>query len=131
MGLNLAADPLAAPWKADLLDYPLETLVQSDPNYGRIGVFQGGGNKMFGRWRSEKISCMIDNRFYFSTWQRMLIVQRIMKLSGSTFNVASFWDHDVTTDPVRDTDASYVMGDITLPVRIMPPLPEPVLHEVD
>jgi hypothetical protein len=131
MGLNLAADPLAAPWKADLLDYPLETLVQSDPNYGRIGVFQGGGNKMFGRWRSEKISCMIDNRFYFSTWQRMLIVRRIMKLSGSSFSVASFWDHDVTTDPVRDTDASYVMGDITLPVRIMPPLPEPVLHEVD
>jgi hypothetical protein len=74
---------------------------------------------------------MNDNRFYFSTWQLMLIVQRIMKLSGSTFDVASFWAHDVTTDPVRDTDASYVMGGITLPVQIMPPLPEPVLHEVD
>lgn len=131
MGLNLASNPTAAPWKADLLDYPLENLVQTDPNYGRIGVFQGGGNKLFGRWRSEMISCMIDNRFYFSTWQRMLIVQRIMKLSGSTFDVASFWAHDVTTDPVRDTDVSYVKGEISLPVQIMPPLAPPVLHEVD
>ena len=86
---------------------------------------------MFGRWRSEMISCMIDNRFYFSTWQRMLIVQRIMTLSGSTFDVESFWANDVTTDPVRDTNVSSVMGDMSLPVQIMPPLPEPVLTVVD
>ena len=130
-GKNLADDPTAAPWKSDLLDYPLATLVEKDANYGRIGVFQGGGTKMFGRWRSEMISCMIDNRFYFSTWQRMLIVQRIMTLSGSTFDVESFWANDVTTDPVRDTNVSSVMGDMSLPVQIMPPLPEPVLTVVD
>ena len=130
-GQNLAHDPTAAPWKSDLLDYPLATLVEKDANYGRIGAFQGGGTYMYGRWRSEMLSCMIDNRFYFSTWQRMLIVQRIMTLSGSTFDVESFWANDVTTDPVRDTNVSSVMGDISLPVQIMPPLPEPVLTVVD
>ncbi len=130
-GKNLAHDPTAAPWKSDLLDYPLATLVEKDANYGRIGAFQGGGTYMYGRWRSEMISCMIDNRFYFSTWQRMLIVQRIMTLSGSTFDVESFWANDVTTDPVRDTNVSSVMGDMSLPVQIMPPLPEPVLTVVD
>ena len=130
-GQNLAHDPTAAPWKSDLLDYPLATLVEKDANYGRIGAFQGGGTNMYGRWRREMSSCMIDNRFYFSTWQRMLIVQRIMTLSGSTFDVESFWANDVTTDPVRDTNVSSVMGDISLPVQIMPPLPEPVLTVVD
>jgi hypothetical protein len=54
-----------------------------------------------------------------------------MTLSGSTFDVESFWANDVTTDPVRDTNVSSVMGDMSLPVQIMPPLPEPVLTVVD
>jgi hypothetical protein len=127
--LNLASDPAAVPWQADVLEYPLETLVAKDPNYGRIGIFQGGNNKLYGRWRSEMISCMIDNRFYFSTWQRMLIVRRIMTLSGSTFDAASFWEKDVTLDPVRDVASSPVMGVRRRPVREMPLLPPPVLHE--
>ena len=128
--LNLTADPTNLPWQADIMDYPLESLVAKDPHYGRIGVFQGGGTCLFGRWRSEMISCMIDNRFYFSAWQRMLIVKRIMSLSGSEFNAASFWEKDVTTDPVRDAASSPVMGgDSQGPVRMMPPLPPPVLHE--
>lgn len=130
LALNVASDPTAVTWQADVLDYPLETLVSIDPNYGRIGVFQGGGTVMFGRWRSEMISCMIDNRFYFSTWQRMLIVRRIMSLSGTPFDAASFWANDVTFDPVRDVQSNQVMGGIHLPHREMPLLPPPVLHEV-
>ena len=128
--LNIASDPTAVTWQADVLDYPLETLVANDPNYGRIGIFQGGGTVMFGRWRSEMISCMIDNRFYFSTWQRMLIVRRIMSLSGTTFDAASFWANDVTFDPVRDVQSNQLMGGFELPRQIMPLLPPPVLHEV-
>ena len=128
--LNLAYDPTVAPWKADLLDYPLETLVAKDANYGRIGTFQGGDNKLFGRWRSEKISCMIDNRFYFSTWQRMLIVKRIMTLSGSAFDAASFWAKDVTLDPVRDIQSSQVIGGPSRAYRNVPLLPPPVLYEI-
>ena len=127
--LNLASNPSALPWQAEVMDYPLESLVAKDPNYSRIGVFQGGGTYLFGRWRSEMISCMIDNRFYFSTWQRMLIVKRIMSLSGSTFDAASFWANDITIDPVRDAGSSLIMGNHPLPVQEMPLLPPPVLDE--
>ncbi|MEE3405061.1 MAG: 3-oxoacyl-[acyl-carrier-protein] synthase III C-terminal domain-containing protein, partial [Acutalibacteraceae bacterium] len=63
-------------WKEDLLDRKA-ALVESNPDYDRIGVWQGGDNSLFNKWRSEKVSCMIDNRCYFSTWQRILIVKRI------------------------------------------------------
>lgn len=130
--LNLTNDPAVLPWQAEVLDYPLQTLVARDPNYGRIGLFQGGGaDALFGRWRSEMISCMIDNRLYFSTWQRMLIVKRIMSLSGSTFDAATFWTNDVTVDPVRDTPAAPSTSKFVRPRRVMPLLPPPVLHEVD
>ena len=127
--LNISSDHSSVLWQTELLDYPLETLVEKNPGYQRIGICQGGGTKMFGRWRSEKISCMIDNRYYFSTWQRLLIVKRIMTLSGSTFVENSFWEKDVTIDPVRDVISSKVMGEHPLQVREMPLLPPPVLHE--
>lgn len=126
-GLNAASDPGNVRW-ADLLARQSE-LVQKSSLYNRIGTYQGGDTYMFGRWRSEKISCMIDNRFYFSTWQRMLIVKRIMALSGKDFDESSFWAKDIPTDPVRDTRSSMVMGSHPLPVREMPLLPPPVLHE--
>ena len=128
--LNLASDPTAVPWAAEVLNYPLEDLIAKDPNYSRIGIFQGGDVKLFGRWRSEMISCMIDNRFYFSTWQRMLIVKRIMDLSGSEFNAASFWANDKTQDPVRDVQSSPVIRGKGIRAREVPLLPPPVLHEV-
>ena len=127
--LNLTNDPAVLPWQAEVLDYPLETLVARDPNYGRIGLFQGGGTFLFGRWRSEMISCMIDNRLYFSTWQRMLIVKRIMSLSGSTFDAATFWANDKTADPVRDNPGTPSTSSFVRPRRVMPLLPPPVLHD--
>ena len=59
---------------------------------------------MFGTWRSEKTSCMIDNRQYFSAWQRYLIVKRIFTLAGeeSSFSFEKWLENDVTFDPVRD-----------------------------
>ena len=86
---------------------------------------------VFNRWRSEKVSCMIDNRFYFSTWQRMIIVKRIMSLSGSAYSEASFWEHDNPADPLRDAVSGQTQGQPRLPRRVMPMLPPPVLHEVD
>ena len=121
--LNLASNPSNVLWQS-AMDY-----VGGNPSYGRMGKFQGGDGYLYGRWRSEKISCMIDNRYYFSTWQRMLIVKRIMSLSGSTFNEASFWANDVTTDPVRDVVSNRTIGDHPLPVREVPLLPHPGLVE--
>lgn len=106
-----------------------DALVAYNPLYSRIGVFQGGQVSVLNRWRSERVSCMIDNRFYFSTFQRELIVKRIMTLAGAAFDETSFWAKDVPTDPVRDIVSSPVMG-VEDPVapRIMPPLPPPVFH---
>jgi hypothetical protein len=131
--LNVASDPAAVPWQAELMDR-LESLVARDARYGRIGIFQGGGgNVLFGRWRSEKISCMIDNRFYFSAWQRYLIAQRIYTLSGDidSFNFNDWLAKDVTLDPVRDVTSGSTPGGqyehrTYTPV---PPLPPPVLVE--
>ena len=100
-GLNISGTYASVPWQADLLDN-LGSLVAADERYSRLGRFQGGGEMIMNRWRCEKISCMIDNRQYFSAWQRELIVKRIMTLAGESFSLSDFLDKDVTIDPVRD-----------------------------
>ena len=103
-----------------------------NPLYNRIGVYQGGGVSLLNRWRSERVSCMIDNRFYFSTFQRYLIVKRIMSLAGASFSESAFWTNDVATDPVRDIAVSPVMGESNaVPPRPVPMTPPPVLTEID
>ena len=88
--------------QADLLNNR-DALIARDARYSRIGRFQGGDEMIMNRWRSEKISCMIDNRQYFSAWQRELIVKRIMSLAGESFSLSDFFNLDVTLDPVRDS----------------------------
>ncbi len=137
-GLNISASYGAPGWSSYLQDDGAgnwsvkPSLVSSNPLYSRIGVYQGGDVSIKHRWRSERVSCMIDNRFYFSTFQRELIVRRIMTLAGASFNEATFWAKDVPIDPVRDVISSPVMGeeDPVLP-RIMPPLPPPQLVVVE
>lgn len=130
--MNLASNPAATPWHDDLLAN-LEALVAADAHYGRIGVFQGGGTYLYGRWRSEKISCMIDNRFYFSAWQRYLIAKRIFTLSGDldSFSFEGWLARDVTDDPVRDITGSSAPGSAKehQTYTPVPPLPPPGLVE--
>ncbi len=128
-GLNLSATDVQAntPW-AELYEAANVTAMNGKDaaKYGRIGVFQGGDVSMFYRWRSEKISCMIDNRFYFSTWQRRLIVNRIMGLAGLTEpTFADFLAKDVPDDPIRDGGGSPVMLPEGL-VNNIPPKPMPM-----
>ena len=133
MGLNNAYDYSAVPWKEDLLDR-LDELTARDARYARIGRFQGADHHLFGRWRSEKISCMIDNRFYFSAWQRYLIAKRIFTLSGDgeSFNFDDWLANDVPIDPVRDLSSGSVPGwQEHRTYRFGGPLPPPVLVEVD
>ena len=108
------------------------SLVATNPLYNRIGVYQGAKVSILNRWRSERVSCMIDNRFYFSTFQRYLIVKRIMTLAGATFDEDSFWAKDVPIDPVRDIVSSSVMGESnSIPPRPVPLLPPPTFVVVD
>ena len=129
-GLNISATYNDPPWQSALLDN-LSTLESINPLYSRIGVYHGGDVSIFNRWRSEKISCMIDNRRYFSTWQRMLIVKRILDIAGETFNINTFLSKDDPTDPLRDIISSATYGSVTekIPAKVMPMLPEPVMHE--
>ena len=129
MRLNVSATHVAnqTPW-AGLFDEGIAAqMAAKSPLYGeRIGVFQGADVSMFYRWRSERISCMIDNRFYFSTWQRYLIVNRIMTLAGlPSKTLAEFLENDVPEDPVRDIVGSPVINPHG--VSFLPPRPVPML----
>jgi len=122
--LNVSPTYDNTPWQY-LLDIK-ESLVESNPLYDRIGVYHGGFTSPLNYWRSEKTSCMIDNRPYFSTWQREIIVQRILKLAGETFNWHTFFDKDVATDPLRDAGSSSVAQENLDDIPVMPMLPPPV-----
>ena len=136
MYLNVSAKPAQenTPW-AGLFNSTIQSKMQtrctalSIPNYysQRIDVFQGADVSTFNRWRSEKVSCMIDNRFYFSTWQRYLIVNRIRTLAGlSEFTISDFLDNDDPRDPKRDGVSSPVMRPVGVS-DIVPPRPVPML----
>jgi hypothetical protein len=128
-GLNVSGwyDDAKLPWK-ELLSMR-SSLVTSNSLYSRIGKFQGGDVYIFNRWRSEEVSCMIDNRPYFSAWQRALIAKRIMELAGGSFSLSSYMSSkDKPEDPVRDMISSPVIQPSTKAnVPIMPMLPPPVL----
>ena len=125
-GLNVSGSYNTVPWQ-ELLDNQ-QQLMSTDTHYERIGVYQGGDVCMFGRWRNERISCMIDNRFYFSAWQRYLIVKRIMKISGDldSFSFESWLSQDKTDDPIRDNSSStirnYTPGIVHYEELLLPPV---------
>lgn len=128
MYLNVSAKSDVTPWDG-LFDTGIqEAMAAKSSLYAeRINVFQGADVSTFNRWRSEKISCMIDNRFYFSTWQRYLIVNRIMTLAGlSKLTVSDFLVHDDPIDPKRDGVSSPVMRPVGVS-DIVPPRPVPML----
>lgn len=128
-GLNISPSYSNPPWQTDLLDRRDE-LIAINPLYSRIGVFQGGGVSILNRWRSERVSCMIDNRRYFSTWQRVLAVSRIMSLASGPLTWESFIALDKPEDPVRDGPVNTQNNALSrIPPRPMPLLPPPVLVE--
>ena len=130
--MNVSAVYDDVPWKEELLDN-MSMLSSIDSRYSnRIGRFQGGDVSILNRWRSEEVSCMIDNRLYFSAWQRILIVKAIKSLAGDTFSLNVFLDKDVTLDPLRDVSPASIAARISShnsPLQFYPPLAPPVLHE--
>ena len=137
--LNTTGNYDNPPWKEELLDN-LDYLTEIDPRYGeRIGRIQGASGYALGLWRSERISCMIDNRLYFSTWQRLLIVRRLMQKAGEAFTLEGFLAADNPADRLRDPAAgpaaarrgegAYPSDEPAGPYIFCRPLPPPVLLE--
>ena len=124
-GLNISGQYGTYLWQ-DLLDNQDYFMSQFSPDYGRIGVFQGAGVSLFNRWRSEMVSCMIDNRQYFSAWQRILIVKRIFALAEQNFSLDTFFLHDETADPLRG-NRSVEDVNVSGPLRFVPMTPPPIL----
>lgn len=86
-GLNLSvtSDRDLVPWKHFF----------GTEGYSHVGVFEGGFTYVSGIWRSEQISCMDDNRPYFNSQSRYLIVKRIMEMAGEEFTFPEFVEKDV------------------------------------
>lgn len=109
-GLNLSPAQYNNPWKN--LNDMKEELIAKDKRYERMGSYQGGGVQyMFGIWRPERVSVMMDSRPYFATWQRALAWQRIMRSSGEKPNcdvvnniadLREYMEIDVAIEGIRD-----------------------------
>ena len=111
-GLNVSASKENAPWK--VLDGLKADLVSKDARYERIGTYEGAFGYETNVYRAEQVSVMMDNRPYFSTWERALMYQRLMRASGEnpSFNATKaedlrkYLELDVTfggiVDPTRD-----------------------------
>ena len=131
--LNVSGFYNDVPWQEDLLDH-LDEWRARNSDYDRISVLHGGQTSLYYRWRSEMVSCMIDNRPYYSAWQRILLVRHILEKAGVVFSMEEFIAKDVTTDPIRpagntSSEARRQMAARAALVPEMPMLPPPVLHE--
>ena len=135
LGLNVSGYYGETPWSEDILNH-LNEWVELNPDYARVGRYQGAKTSLYFRWRSEPTSCMIDNRPYYNLWSRILIVRRILGKAGVAFDMNDFKSRDVSVDPIRPSSSSTPASlkaarKKALAVPEMPPLPPPVLIEVD
>ena len=71
---------------------------------------------------------LIDNRPYFSAWQRVLIAKRIIEKSGGAFNLGTYLTTDNPNDPVRDGGSSVMLPSTKAAVTRRPMLPPPLFH---
>lgn len=93
------------------------------PEYPHVDVFEGGYYYPQGITRSEDISCMDDNRPYFNTQSRYLIVERILQATGEgKLTYQKFFDKDVQKTPPPLTRSLITPKDfkpLAPPIRIM------------
>lgn len=79
---------------------------------------------MSGMWRSEYMSCMIDNREYFNSQSRYLIVKRIMDMCGEEFTFEKFLAKDIE----KTDNTGYAPTRGRVPFEVARPLAPPVIR---
>lgn len=107
--------------------YETEALVPwnrffNKPDYSHVGIYEGGYLYASGIYRSEYISCMVDNRLYFNTQSRYLIVERILQVAKEGLTYERFYEKDVQKAPLG-IRAAYNMDNF---VPLAPPI---LIHE--
>ncbi len=98
-GLNMSLTNVMAdaPW----------SMLLGKTGYDHVAMYEGGWLYQRGVWRSESISCMHDNRLYFDSISRYLIVKRILSIAGEEFTLEKFIAKDVQkTDNTSQTKSS-------------------------
>ena len=92
-GLNVTADKENNLLWSDFI--PNTQGIMQTGKFLHVGTYEGGyGAYGKGIWRSEEVSCMDDNRPYFSAWQRYLIAKRIHDLAQEPFTYDDFIAND-------------------------------------
>ncbi len=97
LGLNLSL-------QGSRKEVPWTHLISDSRANDLVDIYEGGYFHSRGVYRSEQNSSMNQNIPYYSTWCRQLIVQRIKRLAGETFDYEAFmandsreWGKDFTT----------------------------------
>ena len=86
-----------------------------------VGMYEGARSTAKGIWRSEDISCMQDNRFYFDAPSRYSIVKQLKAAAGEEMNWQDFVNKDYDRNNANTgTRATFIPYDFV-------PLPEPVM----
>lgn len=67
--------------------------------YDAVNVFEGANYHKTGVWRSEYISCMDDNMYYFNAPSRAAIVERLLTIAGESYTLAGFVAKDAVKAP--------------------------------
>ena len=93
-----------------------------DMYYSCVGMFEGARSHNKGIWRSEQISCMNDNRFYFDAPSRYSIVKQLKAAAGEEM----VWSEFVNRDYDR-LNANTGTRSTFIPYNTGIDLPEPVL----
>ncbi len=91
--------------------------------YEHVSVFTGAYLYKYGMYRSEDISCMWDNRLYFNTISRWMIVERLKTVAGESITIDEFIANDKVkkdnTTTSGNTKANYVEKFIPLAPPIL------------
>lgn len=149
MSLNVTADKVNNLLWSHMI--PTTQGVKQANKFLYVSTYEGGfASYIQGIWRSEQVSCMDDNRAYFSAWQRWLIAKRIHDIAGEAFTYENFIAKDKQYIGIQAgetytgregllathydgllpnyTPGSPTQGQVGSPQEIMPPLPPPVIE---
>lgn len=119
LNLSLTSDKTKVPW-AQFIGLN---------GYSHVGVYSGGFQYTKGVWRSEAISCMEDNRMYFNTQSRYLIVERIMDIAKEDFSLEKFLQKDVQKTDNTSTSSNTKGGWEGVPYDFVPLAPPIMIVE--